>query len=384
MPNRAIPSINSSSRFGSGSDVGATASVLVLVISAAAAFVACMPSHRMTPDVAPGRSCPDVSEHAWYLPEAKGGQDRLNDWCRTVGPPVVSPEPTANFGGLPSGDTLTVVSWNVDVGGGDVAAFLETELRLACDGSSSRLASGADHFVLLVQEAFRRSNEIPETPSGATIPRAVVEDERPGERLDAVEVAARCGLSLVYVAAARNGSEPNDGKREDKGVAILSTLPLGDVFFVELPYEAARRVAAMATVRDESGRRLRLANLHLISAAGPSRALTTGNGSRLRQGLAVSDAVDQAEAGGEPISTLLAGDFNTWSDRETTLRRLREQFPDSPPPLEEGTHGAFPTDHILFRSGSEGVVLRENSYVRLEERYYSDHHPIQVELRFAD
>jgi endonuclease/exonuclease/phosphatase family metal-dependent hydrolase len=310
-----------------------------------------MPSHQVTPDLASGRSCPDVSEHAWYLPEAEGGQDRLNDWCRTVGPPVLSPEPTANFGDLASGDTLTVVSWNIDVGGGDVPAVLETELGLACDGRSSRLAPGADHFVLLVQEAFRRSNDIPETPPGATIPRAVAEGERPGERLDAVEVATRCGLSLVYVAAARNGREPNDGKREDKGVAILSTLPLENVFFIELPYEAARRVAASATVRDESGR---------------------------------SDALDQAEAAGDPISTLLAGDFNTWSDRETTLLRLRERFPDSPPPLEEGTHGAFPTDHILFRGGSGGVALLENSYARLSESYYSDHHPIQVRVHFAE
>jgi len=343
-----------------------------------------MPSHQMTPDVAPGRSCPDVSEHAWYLPEAEGGQGRLNDWCRTVGPPVVSPGPTGNFGNLPSGDALTIISWNVDVGGGDLPAFLETELDLTCSGASSRLAPGAAHFALLVQEAFRRSNEIPENPPGPTIPRAVAEDERSGERLDVVEVAARCGLSVVYVAAARNGSEPRDGKREDKGVAILSTLPLRDVFLIELPYEAARRVAVAATVRDASGGRLRIANLHLISTAGPARALSTGNGSRLRQGLAVSDALDQAEPGGESISTLLAGDFNTWSDRETTLRRLREQFPDSPPPLEEGTHGAFPTDHILFRAGSGGVALRENSYSRLEGSYYSDHHPIQVEVRFGD
>ena len=53
------------------------------------------------------------------------------------------------------------------------------------------------------------------------------------------------------------------------------------------------------------------------------------------------------------VLTVLAGDFNTWSDRETTLRRLRDRFPESPPPLGEGTHGAFPTDHILFRHGTE-------------------------------
>lgn len=362
--------------------MGATARVLVLVSSLAAGFAACIPSHRMTPDVASGRSCPDVSEHAWYLPEAEGGQGRLEEWCRTVGPPVVIREPPGGFGEFMPGEALTVVSWNVDIGGGDVLSFVESELGLTCMGLESELAPDSPHFALLVQEAFRRSNEIPDAPAGSTLPRAVAESTRPGERLDVVAVAERCGLSLVYAAAARNGSEARDGLREDKGVAILATLPLEDVFFIELPYEAARRVAVGATVRDATGSRLRLANLHLISMAGPSRALTTGNGSRLRQGLAVGDALDQAEAGGEPVATLLAGDFNTWSSRETTLLRLREQFPDSPPALGVATHGSFPTDHLLFR-GSDDVVLVEGSYIRLDGSYSSDHYPIGAEVRFG-
>jgi endonuclease/exonuclease/phosphatase family metal-dependent hydrolase len=350
----------------------------VLAVAVGTGLAACVPSHRMTPDLAPGRSCPDVGEHSWFFPEAAGDQARLDDWCRTVGPPVVTSEPRANFGDLQASSGLTVISWNVDVGGGDVLAFLEAELGLTCDGSASRLAPGMTHFGLLVQEAFRRSDEIPVSPDGSTIPRAVAEDERPGDRLDAVSVAARCGLSLVYAAAARNGSEARDGLREDKGVAILATLPLERLRFVELPYEAARRVAVVATVRDASGRGLRLANVHLISVAGPSRVLTTGNGSRLRQGLAAADALDQGE-----VATLLAGDFNTWSSRETTLRRLREEFPDSPPPLGSATHGAFPTDHILFRAGPDDVGLVEGSYTRLDASYHSDHHPIRVEIRFG-
>ncbi len=365
-----------------------------LALSATAGLTACMPSHRMTPGPVPDRSCPDIAEQTWYFPETAGDHARLEDWCRTVGPPVVSPDPTAAFGDLESGGELAVITWNVDVGGGDVMDFLETELGLTCGGNQSRLAPGGTHFALLVQEAFRRSNEIPENPQGPTIPRAVAESERPGERLDAVEVAARCGLSLVYVAAARNGSEPRDGLREDKGVAILSTLPLEDVLFIELPYEAARRVAAVGTVRDASGRRLRLANLHLISASGPARALTTGNGSRLRQGLALVDALDQLEAlradgvstEPHPTSTVLAGDFNTWSDRETTLRRLREYFPDSPSPLGQGTHGSFPTDHILFRkSDTAGAPhLVEGSYLRVEDRHHSDHHAIMARVEFGE
>jgi endonuclease/exonuclease/phosphatase family metal-dependent hydrolase len=352
--------------------------VVVIVFGLAA----CMPSHDVTPELAVGRSCPDLGAGTWYFTEAAAGQDRLEDWCRTVGPPVVAASPGADFGPLKAGSEVDVVSWNVAIGRGDVLEFLDSELGLACSGPASKLAAGASHFALLLQEAFRRSDEVPDSPSGPTIPRAVPEEGRAGERLDAVEVARRCGLSLAYVPASRNGSEPRDGLREDKGVAILSTLPLEQVFFVELPYEAARRVAVAATVRDESGTPLRLANLHLISMAGPSRALTTGNGSRLRQGLAAAEAVDRADARPPATATILAGDFNTWSDRETTLLRLRDRFPDSPPALGEGTHGAFPTDHILFRAAAGGGSLVEGSYDRLDAGYGSDHFPVRVRVSF--
>ncbi len=136
---------------------------------------------------------------------------------------------------------------------------------------------------------------------------------------------------------------------------------------------------------------MRLVNVHLTSAPPPARMLVTGNGSRLRQGLAVADAVLQmeepdlegADAAGPVPSALLAGDFNTWSNSETTLLRLRDMFPDSPPPLDQPTRGAFPTDHILFRQG-EGVAARilASSYTRTEERFHSDHHPIGVRLHF--
>ena len=103
------------------------------------------------------------------------------------------------------------------------------------------------------------------------------DDDR--QRLDVLEVAERCGLAVVYVAAARNGVEPRDGLREDKGVSIVSTLPLSDVIGIELPYEAARRVAIAATLHDDAGDSLRLVSAHLISSPPPSRVLATGNAS---------------------------------------------------------------------------------------------------------
>jgi endonuclease/exonuclease/phosphatase family metal-dependent hydrolase len=353
-----------------------------------------MPSHDMTPKLGPGRTCPGSGGPTWYFPEEAADNAHLEDWCVTVGPPVVRLVPGGSFsaaGGGPSSD-LTVWSWNVAAGGGDLRRFLAEEAGLRCAGPESSLGADGTHFALLVQEAFRRSPDVPESTDESVIPRAAAEQARPGGRPDIVEVAEECGLSLVYVAASRNGDRTTEGLREDRGMAILSTLPLSDPWFIELPYEAARRVAVGATVGGEPARTLRLVNVHLTSTPAPARVLTTGNGSRLRQGLAVADAVHQreeadlegADAAGTVPSILLAGDFNTWSDSETTLLRLRELFPDSPPALDPPTRGDFPTDHILFRAGrGDAALIEDSTYGRVEERFYSDHHPVAVRIRFT-
>jgi endonuclease/exonuclease/phosphatase family metal-dependent hydrolase len=350
----------------------------------------CVPSHRMTPELVPGRSCPDSAD-AWYFPEEASDNRVLEAWCASVGPPVLVLRPSGAFPDLEPGADLTAWSWNVAAGAGDLRRFLQLEVGLRCAGPQSVLEPGAGHFALLVQEAFRRSSEVPEAAEPSVIPRAVAEEGRPGGRPDIVEVAERCGLALVYVAAARNGGGSDGGMREDRGVAILSTLPLSDVWFIELPYEAARRVAVAATVRDAAGRGVRLVNVHFTSAPPPARMLVTGNGSRLRQSLAVADALALVEetgrsAGSEDdggLTTLLAGDFNTWSDSETALIHLRERFPDSPPALDLSTRGAFPTDHILVREGPAGAPeALDASYARVEERHNSDHHGIRLGVRF--
>jgi len=358
----------------------------------------CTASHQMTSTPASGRSCPTASADAvdapvsWYFPAPEGDNRHLQAWCVTVGPPVFSLEPRADFGPLRPGDSLGVAVWNSNVGAGDMLAFLGEELGLRCSAAASELNSGTPHFALLIQEAFRRSADIPPGPPGGVMPPAVAEEPRPGPRTDTIEIAEQCGLAFVYLAAARNGSEERVGMREDKGVAILSTLPLSDVIGIELPFEAARRVTVAATVHDASGDSLRLVNVHFISTAGPARVLTTGNDSRPRQAAAVVDALQRAEvqrAGGlpeegYPTSTVLAGDLNTWSDGETALLQLRESFPGSPPPLGVGTRGQFPTDHLLFRRavapGSPRLI--EGSYRRIEDRYNSDHHGVVARVLF--
>ncbi len=377
--------------------------------------VGCMPTYKTSPTPHASRACPTrdsgtrVESVSWYFPVADDDNRELERWCRTVGPPVIDSMPNGEFGTLDERDSLAIAVWNTDAGAGDLLAFITTELELECSGTSSRLSHGSSHFVLLLQEALRRSNDIPPEPPQWVIPPPVKEDPRPTPRLDVVEVAQQCGLALMYVAGARNGHAERDGKREDKGEAILSTLPLSDFIAAELPYEAARRVAVAATIHNRSGDSLRVSSVHFISTPPPWRVLTTANTSRLRQALALVDVHRQAEldragaAGpglracypnctadssvGFTISSVIAGDLNTWSNRETTLQHLFEHFPHSPPVLGEPTRGPFPTDHILFRHNAQRRThpdqIIASTYRRIDDPYYSDHHPIIAWFRFG-
>ena len=366
---------------------------LVLTVLAAA----CVASHDIVPTPPIVRTCPDtaVSGVDWYFPALSGDNEQLERWCRSVGPVVVDTLPAGRFGPLGAEDSLLVAVWNTDAGAGDLLAFLEREVGLRCDGAASALRPGAPHAVILIQEALRRSNDIPDVPKSRVTPPPVKEEPRPTPRLDVVEVAERCGLSLLYAPAARNDWRPRDGKREDKGNAILATVPLSDPIVLEPPFEAARRVIPFATIRSAGGDSLRVATVHLITTPPPARALLTGGSSRQRQALGLLRGLDRIEqdrgatpAGTErrawEIATIIAGDLNTWSNRETALRDLWAEFPDSPAPLAEPTRGPFPTDHLLFRRGAgSGMTLRAGSYRRVDDPHYSDHHPIVALLVFG-
>jgi endonuclease/exonuclease/phosphatase family metal-dependent hydrolase len=317
----------------------------------------------------------------WYHPVGAHENRRLDNWCRAVGPLAIDSTPDGSFRSSAPRDSLAVVSWNVDAGSGHLIAFLREELGLTCDGERSRLAGGAIDFVLLLQEAMRRSNDIPELAAGATIPPAVSERTHPGPRMDVLEVAAACGLSAFYAPAARNGMDARDGMREDKGNAILSTLPLSEFFVIELPFEASRRVVPVATVRTVRGDALRVASVHFITTPPPWRILTTGNSAHARQAIALNAALEAIERQG-PTPTVVGSDTNATSARETALRFLRAEFPESPAPLGGGSRGPFPTDHLFFRRGASNASLPAISYRRAEDTYFSDHQAISAVVTF--
>jgi endonuclease/exonuclease/phosphatase family metal-dependent hydrolase len=347
-----------------------------------------------------GRGCPEREAApadaaiTWYGPVPSRDVTSNERWCGTVGSSVIDTLPRAVLPGPARADSLAIVSWNILIGGGDVPLFLREVLGYGCHPTSPELSAGFSHFLLLIQEAYRRSDAIPDVPESFRFPPRIVPESAPEGWPDIVELARDCGLALFYVPSARNGPETVAGEREDKGNAILSTLPLSDLVAIELPFEAGRKVAVGATIAARNGMQLRVVSVHLDVASTLYRTLTSGNTSRLRQVVGLIKALALIEAGGVtsgmtavgsgavscgplpgPISTMVAGDFNTWSAGESTIDQLRLCFPDSPPWDGKPTSWKFPTDFIFFRQAADGgVSLLGGSERRVEKRYGSDHH----------
>ena len=321
----------------------------------------------------------------WSGPADTRDIEKNNAWCRTVEPPILLRLPRLPPGVRPEDrtrvDSVAIVTWNINVGGGDVVAFLAEELNVTCDGTQPSDLRPPFHFVMLLQEVYRSSSRLPEARSGPNIPLRIEPNPPPGGRLEILEVAERCGLALFYVPSARNGPDEPGRLPEDKGNAILSTLPLADLAAIELPFEAGRKVAVVATIPGPNGERIRVVSVHLDVASTLTRTLISGNATRLRQALGLAVALEAMDS----LATVVGGDFNTWSADESTLKRLAVHFPDSPPWDGLPTRGPFPPDHILFRTVRESRIdLVEDSYRRFEETYGSDHAGRIVWLRGQD
>jgi endonuclease/exonuclease/phosphatase family metal-dependent hydrolase len=167
---------------------------------------------------------------------------------------------------------------------------------------------------------------------------------------------------------------------EDRGNAILSTLPLEDLSAIELPFERQRRVAVAATVsgRDPDGAqwRIKFVSAHLDNLVGAKRLWIAGGAfARARQARALVDYVEADEV------AVLGGDFNTW-------------FGFGDPAFVE-THRAFPgtkvtdrrptflnvlrLDHLFFRVPGDWSA----SFVRGARSYGSDHWPLIATIRIG-
>jgi endonuclease/exonuclease/phosphatase family metal-dependent hydrolase len=334
----------------------------------------------------------------WIAPDDVRDRDRLVKWCQTVGPVVVESPPADAAPAIV--DRLAIITWNVHVGGGDLEAIIGGLRTGEFTGGNA-----APEFVLLLQEAYREGSDVPSRfPAGSPLPRAIVERPPGGIRRDIRVVAARAGLHLFYAPAMRNNGADRAAAPEDRGTAILSTLPLADLQVIELPFERQRRVALAASVAgrtsDAAGWQLRLANVQIDTTL----ALTRGGpiAARRRQAEALLDALSRAdlmrsaartvESGPrtdrsgprtEATPMVLGGDFNTWlGNKEPAVEVMFRAFPETPRPADvatwRGPLGAHATlDHVFVRG-----LFRFVSTRRLSGRFGSDHYPLLTLVDF--
>lgn len=362
-------------------------------------------AHASVPDfaaMAPAQCRGQAAAVEWRLPEPLAERLELDRWCEGVGAPVLlNAGPTtaavpASFrlpaGVLPTGpavqqfdgvagedatevaaaggavDSVVVVTWNVHVGGGDIRGLV-ADLR-------SGLVTGAPvaHFVLLLQEAHRTGG-VPAAGEDMRLARGIRESAPDGSRTSIDAVARELGLSLAYVPSMRNGAG-SDGDAEDRGNAILSTLPLRDVVALELPVVRQRRVAVAAVVDVplSNGRvhALQLVSVHLENR--PARGLT-GVQERGEQMAWLLGALPHA------TSSVMGGDLNTWAQgiREPAYTLAAERYGDTGSMDDSPTHRIpllpdVRLDYLLARLSDGGV----SGHTRLDDLRGSDHHPVMA------
>jgi endonuclease/exonuclease/phosphatase family metal-dependent hydrolase len=285
---------------------------------------------------------------------------RLDRWCAGVGPPVIVPIPTD---GSPTSEMPVIVSWNTHEGGGNIDAFV-------ADLKAGRLTGRpVTSFVLLLQEVYRSSPEVPARAGGLISWAAAELSLGPqGRRDDIATIAQRLKLAAVYVPSMRNG-EPGV-TTEDRGNAILSTLPLSDLEAIELPLERQRRVALQATITVARPGRdplpLRLICTHFTNMVMHHLWVLSESG-RLRQARALARALPAEGA------LIVGGDFNAWFGyRDAAYKELAAHVPPASSEDRRATFGPMRLDHVLFRlpQGWRASVRRADS------RYGSDHYPL--------
>jgi hypothetical protein len=290
----------------------------------------------------------------WLAPNDGRERARLNKWCAGVG--EAESILRAGVSSVADMSDVVFVSWNVHVGSGDIRAFV-ADLRAGVHTDGRRFP----HYVLLLQEAVRTSAVPPFAPDAAGAKRIPPHDPVPP--IDIVRVSDDLGASLIYVPSMRNGSSPAD-PAEDRGSAIVSTLPIQTPMAIELPGERQRRVVISAQIGSFS-----VAVVHLDALGGSGRL-------RLFWTPWMRDVQVRTTASAlpDPVGPLVVGaDLNTWHGRdELAARRLAERFRTTPLSVDRHGLGLRVLDYMFFRTGTN----QRAHYRQLARKYGSDHRPL--------
>jgi endonuclease/exonuclease/phosphatase family metal-dependent hydrolase len=262
---------------------------------------------------------------------------------------------------------LVTVSWNAHLAEGELDELI-TSLK------SGALTDGKPvaHFVLLVQELYRRGDDVPAFDIRDRSAHAI--RPRDPESPDIDDHVKSLGLSVLYVPSMRNGPE----LREDRGNAIISTEPLLDPIALELPLARQRRVALGAAIHirtSDGPQRLELLNAHLEPLSSPKSLWVFKNprGAQVRALLNLLDQpryTDRTRTAG----VVLGGDFNTVrSGADEEAYHLARAWSKGPSQEDRrDTHMMGRLDYLFFHLPDGWSA----STRRLDERFGSDHYPV--------
>jgi hypothetical protein len=342
--------------------------VAAVLVSACAAGTVAL-EHPSSPISSTDQACAarDSAEHvSWRIAEPTDAAE-LARWCRAVGVPVLKNAATnAPAAELPPLDEFVTVSWNAHLAEGRLA-------DLIADLKAGAFTNGrpVEHFSLLVQELYRRGEDVPEFDTGDRSAFAIT--ARDPDAADVEAYAASLGLSFLYVPSMRNGA----ALREDRGNAIISTEALIDPLALELPLARQRRVAVAAAVNVQTPdgvKRLELVNVHLEPLSSP-RTLWIFRNPRGRQVRAILDLLETPRfADTDVAGIVLGGDFNMvrGGDREEAYQHARAWSTSLRQEDTRRTHLMGRIDYLFFRLPNGWHA----STRRLEDRFGSDHHPV--------
>jgi len=304
---------------------------------------------------------------AWHQGSA-GDAAELDRWCRAVGPPILIARSDAGLAASPPLlDELVVVTWNAHLAEGRLA-----ELVGGLRSGAFTSGRAVNHFVVLVQETYRRGADVPAFPDQARTAFGIV--PRDPYAPDARATATALGLYMWYVPSMRNGSE----MREDRGSAIFSSEPLLEPRALELPLARQRRVTVGAAVAVRTRRgieKLALLSVHLEPVSSP-RSLWIFHNPRDGQVRSLLELLASPPFT-PPVATagiVMGGDFNTvrGGDRESAYGLARQWSTGLASDDRRRTHLMGRLDYLFFRL-ADGWRADAR---RLDERFGSDHYPV--------
>ena len=350
-------------------------SCLVATVWLASCAVRRAPANVTEP---PCRAIDSVRDVEWVLRPSEEERSALDAFCWAVGPPAFN-TPQQRPPAAGPVDSVAVVTWNAHVGAGDLTSLIR-DLR-----SGQLTGAPVRDFVVLLQEVHRAGSRVPDQiPEWTAVGRRSGHDHP--DRADIVAVASAEKLELLYAPSMRNGRPDSTRPHEDRGNAILSTLPLNDPILLELPYERQRRIAVIATVRGFNANgtswSLRLASIHLDNRTRFSRVLRSFGAGRADQARALVDALNQTDT-----PTVIGGDFNSWDNgfASEAVQVVRQSFPMPAEPDDEATLPLpwplpdLRLDHLFFRVPSDWQA----AYRVLGDAFGSDHYPLLGWVRIS-